>query len=234
MTEPSAPRTRYVHAVIRRNGKFLMLYSEAYGYYKFPHDAAGDDETAEQALCRIVSAQTGMNLLPACIGQRRTAICTDDDGSVHEHIYCCCKPEGEPAGGQSSKGGRFTLRTVSPGTALDQNAPEGHGILTDDRRFQAMLERERVMLLSFRGSSALKCSVIALAASLLFPLLPGLYYLITGFDSPTDGGTVTGTDAFEIGVIFGCFPAVPAVLVSTVCLLLSLRDRRRKNMPRKS
>ena len=78
MTDDPLPHTRHIHAVIRQSGKFLMLYSKAYGYYKFLHGEMQEDETPERALCRIVPAQTGLTVCP-------------------ESIRPCCKVEYHPA-----------------------------------------------------------------------------------------------------------------------------------------
>ena len=66
---------------------------------------------------------------------------------------------------------------------------------------------------------------IALAVSLLFPLVTGLYLLVNGFHSPTDGGTVTGKDAFALGFIFGCVPAVPAAVISLIWMIGNRKRR---------
>lgn len=113
------------------------------------------------------------------------------------------------------------------GAALSVNTQGDHGMLSDDARFRAVLERDALALRSARRFSPVQLSIMAIAGSLLIPMISGLGCMIFGFHSPTDGGTVTGTDGFIVGAFLGCFPALPAAAVSVICLLLSLRDRRK-------
>ena len=223
MTDAPLAQTRHIHAVIRQGGRFLMLYSEAYGYFKFPHDTADAAETPEQALCRIVTEQTGLtvcagSILPCCKVEYHPA-----DGSLQEHVYFRCRVSGKRTADDPDD--RFTLTEVSRLQALDTNRQQEHGILTDDARFRAMMRRENLALQMYRRRSPFQSSCIALAVSLLFPLITGLYLLLTGFHSPTDGGTLTGSDAFLLGVLLGCFPAVPAALVSLIMLIANRKQR---------
>ena len=78
----------------------------------------------------------------------------------------------------------------------------------------------------------LMLSIIAVTGSLLIPVIGGLSCLLFGFDSPTDGGTVTGSDAFLVGLILGFLAAGPPVVVSIVSLALSLKNRH--SLPQKS
>ena len=216
----------HIHAVIRQKGGFVMLYSGKYSYYKFPHGEKQPDETPEQALCRIVSAQTGLTALPESIRLYSNAAGAAENGNAQMHMYYCCKVSGAPdtvPDGDS----RFTLREISRKEALAADTPAGHGILTDDAQFQAMLRRETDVLRSFQNPAPLLLSIAAASGSLLIPVIGGLSCLIFGFHSPTDGGYVSGMDAFEVGLILGIFPAGPAAAVSLAALILSLRDRHR-------
>lgn len=222
----SVPQQHEVHAVIRQNGRYLMLYSEKYCYCKFPHGTAEPDETPEQALCRIVSAQTGMSLLPQC-AEPCITICSDGESGTKLHTYLLCKVSNAPAANVSGSE-RFRLKMLRCREALSCNEAGSHGILNDDVRFQAMLNRENLVLHSFCGSKPLHLSILALIGSLLIPVICGISCFIFGFHSPTDGGYVYGLDAFETGLILGIFPAAPALTVSIAALLLSLLDKRRK------
>lgn len=219
MTDP-----RHVHAVIRQGGAFLMRYSSRYCYYQFPHDTAGAEESPEQALCRIVPAQTGLTVEPGSIRLCCRVISHPDEGSRQEHLYFRCRSNEGTAAAHPAPDDRFTLQAVSRSTALEMNTKADHGILTDDTRFQAMLDRENLALRTYRLLTPVQLCGIALAVSLLFPFLAGLYLMLFGFDSPTDGGTVTGLNAFYIGVLFGIVPAVPAAIVSLILLLESRKQ----------
>ncbi len=223
MTGESKPPAVHVHAVIRRGGGFLMLHSEKFAYDKFPHGEQQSDETPEQALSRIVSAQTGLTVRQKGIRPLITVNAERESGAVQVHAYYICKAEGT----LSAEGDRFRPVTVSRGAALALNMQGDHGMLSDDVRFRAMLEREALALHSARRFSPVQLSIIAVVFSVLFPMISGLGCMIFGFHSPTDGGTVTGTDGFIVGAFFGCFPALPAAAVSVICLLLCLKDRRK-------
>lgn len=223
MTGESKPPAVHVHAVIRRRGGFLMLRSEKFAYYKFPHGGQQPGETPEQALSRIVSAQTGLTVRQKGIRPLITVNAERESGAVQVHAYYICKADGT----LSAEGDRFRPVTVSRAEALSVNTQGDHGMLSDDARFRAMLERDALALRSVRRFSPVQLSIIAIVFSVLFPMISGLGCMIFGFHSPTDGGTVTGTDGFIAGAFFGCFPALPAAAVSVICLLLSLRDRRR-------
>ena len=54
------------------------------------------------------------------------------------------------------------------------------------------LEREALVLRSVRRFSPVQLSIMAIAGSVLIPLIGGLSCMLFGFHSPTDGGTVTG------------------------------------------
>ena len=223
MTVESKPPAVHVHAVIRRGGGFLMLHSENFAYYKFSHGEQQPDETPEQALSRIVSAQTGLTVRQKGIRPLLTVNAERESGAVQVHAYYICKAEGA----LSAEGDRFRPVTVSRGAAIAVNAQSDHGMLSDDVRFRAVLEREALVLRSVRRFSPVQLSIMAIAGSVLIPLIGGLSCMLFGFHSPTDGGTVTGTDGFIVGAFLGCFPALPAAAVSVICLLLSLKDRRK-------
>ena len=223
MTGESKPPAVHVHAVIRRGGGFLMLHSEKFAYYKFPHGEQQPGEMPEQALSRIVSAQTGLTVRQKEIRPLLTVNAERESGAVQVHAYYICKAEGT----LSAEGDRFRPVTVSRAEALSVNTQGDHGMLSDDARFRAVLERDALALRSVRRFSPVQLSIIAIVFSVLFPMISGLGCMIFGFHSPTDGGTVTGTDGFITGAFLGCFPALPAAAVSVICLLLSLRDRRK-------
>ncbi len=217
MTDDPLPHTRRIHAVIRQGGKFLMLYSKVYSYYKFLHGEMQESETPEQALCRIVPAQTGLTVCPESIRPCCKVEYHPADGNLQEHLYFRCSVSGERTAG--SPDDRFALTAISRGQALQTNRQSGHGLLSDDAAFRAMLKRENLALQMYPRLTPLQSGGIALAVSLLFPLVTGLYLLANGFHSPTDGGTVTGKDAFALGFIFGCVPAVPAAVISLIWMI---------------
>jgi ADP-ribose pyrophosphatase YjhB (NUDIX family) len=227
MTELSVLPAVHIHAVIRRGGRFLMLYSEKHCYYKFPHGEKQTDETPVQAVCRIVSEQTGLTALPAHICPLISVNGQKDDGTAQMHEYYTCKVGGDPEDAVFPDSSRFRTETVSRGQALAANTQGDHGILAGDARLQAMLERDNFALRSVRRFSPLMLSIATTAGSLLIPVIGGLSCLLCGFHSPTDGAFVYGTDAFLIGLVLGIFPAGPAFVISLVSLALSLRDRRR-------
>ena len=204
-----------------------MLYSGKYGYYKFPHGQTETGETPEQALCRIVSAQTGLSVLPESIRPCCNVMYHPEDSGTQAHFYYGCKVSGTHSAAAPDGEGRFLLKEISRRQALTANKTEDHGILAEDARFQAMLNRENLVLHSLRIFTPLMLSIFAVIGSLLIPVIGGLSCLIFGFHSPTDGGYVYGMDAFEVGLILGIFPAGPALAVSIAALLLSLRDKRR-------
>ena len=222
--DAAVPPGCHVHAMIRQDGSYLMLHSERFGYYKFPDGQAAPAETPVQTLCRIVSAQTGLTVLPESIRLHCQGSRDAEDGSRHRDLYYRCAVTGEPSAALAENG-RFRLTAVPRSRALAANRNGSHGILSDDARFRAMLARENAALGAF--SIPLLLSIAALAGSLLIPLTGGLSCLLFGFHSPTDGGMVYGWDAVAVGMILGIFPAGPPAAVSIAALAVSLVNRHR-------
>ena len=59
------------------------------------------------------------------------------------------------------------------GAALAVNTQGDHGMLSNDARFRAMLERDALALRSVRRFSPVQLSIMAIADSVLIPLIGG-------------------------------------------------------------
>lgn len=54
-------------AIIRRDGKILLMHSKKYDYYKLPGGGIEKDEDPKEALCREVREETGYEVIPESI-----------------------------------------------------------------------------------------------------------------------------------------------------------------------
>ncbi len=178
-----------------------------------------------------------------------------EDIFIQENYYYFCDAE-DTADAQSldayEAAAQFTPEWVTPAQAIAVNE-RARSSTNSDRHRSVMIEREnRVLRLlseeypalftegdggtvkqisgtathSGNGFRPLTVSIIATVCALLLPLACGLSCLLFGFDSPTDGGSVSGTDAFAVGLLLGMLFAGPAAVVSLISLAMSLRDRR--------
>ena len=79
-------------AIIERDGKVLVMYSQKYRYYKFPGGGIEAGETPQQALVREVREESGYTVLPETIEEfgsvlRRNRDAKDPDGIFEQQNY---------------------------------------------------------------------------------------------------------------------------------------------------
>lgn len=79
-----------VRAIIERDGKLAMVFSEKEGYYKFPGGGIEENESHAQALLRETAEETGLQIVPASLRAfgkireiRKSTLFADE---VFEHI----------------------------------------------------------------------------------------------------------------------------------------------------
>lgn len=139
-----------VRAIILRDGKVGMVYSQKYDYYKFPGGGIESGEDHISALVRETLEEVGLCVIRDSVREFGYVhrLQFDYTGTadifVQDNYYYLCEVE-DRAGEQSLDGyeadERFTLRFVSPAYAIATNRGCDHG--PKDPR---MIERESRVL----------------------------------------------------------------------------------------
>lgn len=86
-----------VRAVIDRDGKVLLIYSQKYDYYKFPGGGINENETREDALIREVKEESGYRIIRESIREfgrvlRRQRDSFDENQIFEqENLYYFCR-----------------------------------------------------------------------------------------------------------------------------------------------
>ena len=136
--------------IILRNGKVAMVHSLKYDYFKFPGGGIEPGETPVAALCREVTEESGLRVLPDSIREyglvHRVQKSDQEDVEifVQDNYYYLCEvqPEAEPQKLDDYEAEeRFTLEFVDPDKAIRTNREKDHG-----PKDQLMLEREARVL----------------------------------------------------------------------------------------
>lgn len=117
-----------VRAVILHGGCLAMVYSQMYGYYKFPGGGLELGESYQAALCREVREETGLVVCPESVRPYGRVQQVQrghlEPVFVQNSFYFLCRASG-PACSQrldayeAEEG--FTLRFVPPETAMAAN-----------------------------------------------------------------------------------------------------------------
>jgi len=90
-TRPSA------RAIIHKNGKVLLVYSQKYNYYKFPGGGIKNDEKIEDALIREVREETGYQVIADSIEEyghvmrRQKDTYNEDSIFEQDNLYYFCE-----------------------------------------------------------------------------------------------------------------------------------------------
>lgn len=89
-------------AIIVRDGKALMIYSEKYDYFKFPGGGIEDGETPQEAVIRETAEESGYRIIPSSIEEFGRVVRRNRD-KYHENayfeqenLYWFCEVEEEP------------------------------------------------------------------------------------------------------------------------------------------
>ncbi|MBP5489839.1 MAG: NUDIX domain-containing protein [Lachnospiraceae bacterium] len=96
---PDGPvfRRPSARGIIERDGKFLVMHSRKYGYYKFPGGGIEAGEDPKEALIREVAEETGCVVIPESIEEYgsvfRRELDTDNPDGIfeQENYYYFCK-----------------------------------------------------------------------------------------------------------------------------------------------
>ena len=139
-----------VRAIILRDGKVGMVYSQKYNYYKFPGGGIEGDEDHLNALTRETLEEVGLCVIRESVREFGYVhrLQFDYTGAadifVQDNYYYLCEVEDQAReqsldGYEADEG--FTLRFVSPADAIATNRGCDHG--PKDLR---MIERESRVL----------------------------------------------------------------------------------------
>ena len=143
-----------VRAIIKKDGRFAMVHSRKYDYYKFPGGGIEDGEDHVTALIREVREETGLNVTPSEIreyGMVRRIQKGKSDGTVfvQDNFYYFCEVQegntGQNLDDYESEEG-FTLEYVTAEKVIETNRNADHGEMNEDEFYPLMIERDaRVM-----------------------------------------------------------------------------------------
>ena len=143
-----------VRAIIKKDGRFAMVHSRKYDYYKFPGGGIEDGEDHVTALIREVREETGLNVTPSEIreyGMVRRIQKGKSDGTVfvQDNFYYFCEVQegntGQNLDDYESEEG-FTLEYVTAEKVIETNRNADHGAMNEDEFYPLMIERDaRVM-----------------------------------------------------------------------------------------
>lgn len=136
-------------AIIIRDGKVAMVYSQKYDYYKFPGGGMEQGEDPVQAMIRETAEEAGMSVLPESVQEygyvHRVSKSDHPDADIflQDNFYYLCEVCADRAQNLDDyeAAERFTPLWVTPETAIETNRFHYHGS-TD----QTMLEREARVL----------------------------------------------------------------------------------------
>lgn len=137
-----------VRGIIPRHGRVAMVHSLKYDYYKFPGGGIEPGETPEQALCREVLEESGLQVIPRTIREyglvHRVQKGQREEMFIQDNYYYLCDTEPDAKAQQLDDyeaEERFTLEYVDPRHAIRANRFPDHG-----PKDQNMLEREARVL----------------------------------------------------------------------------------------
>ena len=146
-------------SVIIRNGTLAMIYSEKYGYYKFPGGGIEPGEDPVAAVIRETREEAGLVILPDTVkayGYVHRVQKSDRDPAerfVQDNYYYLCEVEettvSQHLDDYEAKEG-FTLRYVSPQTVIKANrsvgsTPYNKAMFEREARVAEMLVEEEIV-----------------------------------------------------------------------------------------
>lgn len=136
-------------AIIIREGKAAMVYSQKYDYYKFPGGGIEKNEDPIHAMIRETAEEAGLSVLPESIREygyvHRISKSDHPDADIflQDNFYYFCQAKADTAQSlddyEAEEG--FIPLWVAPKTAIEVNRCHDHGS-TD----QTMLERDARVL----------------------------------------------------------------------------------------
>ncbi len=214
-----------VRGIIQKDGKYALIHSLKYDYYKFPGGGAekGEDHTA--TLCREVLEESGLVVIPSSVREyglvHRVQKGFDSDMFIQDNYYYFCDAEKEiqPQRLEHNEAEeQFVLEFVTLKDAIEANERHDHGEKAGSERFECIIQRETgvMHMLEKEGGkkrfSPLLLTFIPYAAILLY----GLFCAVHGIEF---WGTAYGFDGFFLGVMFFSIYLSPLLVV---CLIIQL------------
>ena len=221
-----------VRGIIQKDGKYALIHSLKYDYYKFPGGGAekGEDHTA--TLCREVLEESGLVVIPSSVREyglvHRVQKGIDSDMFIQDNYYYFCDVEEEIQPQrleQNEAEEQFVLEFVTLKDAIEANERHDHGEKAGNERFECIIQRETgvMHLLEKEGGkkrfSPLLLTFIPYAAILLY----GLFCAVHGVDFLWSRSY--GFDGFFVGVLAAGIFLSPLL---AVCLIIQLACLARK------
>jgi len=130
-------------AIIIRDGKIALVYSELYDYYKFAGGGIEEGEDEVTALCREVREEIGLRVKKETVRPYGQALRKEKRGEVvlvQNNIFFLCDAEDASEKrdlDEYEEEEKFVLRWVAPQEAIQVNRTHPHG-----KKGPYMIERE--------------------------------------------------------------------------------------------
>lgn len=149
----SVGRRPSVRAIIIRDGKLAMVYSQKYDYYTFSGGGVDEGESHEHALIREIAEELGLEVIPESIKEYGLVVRKEkgmfEDLFIQENYFYTCEV-GDSVVAQKLEGyeadERFTLCWVDPMEAIEVNSKPEHGEATETSWAKHLFERETIII----------------------------------------------------------------------------------------
>lgn len=147
-TDGTVGKRPSARAIIIKDEKIAMVYSDKYDYYKFPGGGVEQGEDNVDAMIREVKEETGLEVIPDSVREYGVAIRKEkgkkEDLFLQENYYYLCRV-GDKVRRQKldeyESEERFTLRWTTAKQAIETNLYHDH-FGKDSLIARHMMERE--------------------------------------------------------------------------------------------
>lgn len=138
-----------VRAIIIKDGKLALVYSEKYDYFIFAGGGINAGETMEEALIREIQEEIGLEVMRESIAEYGLVVRKEkghiDDLFIQENYYFTCEVS-EHTVAQNLDGyeaeERYVLRWVTPEEAIEINRTHSHERQENAEYCKRLMERE--------------------------------------------------------------------------------------------
>ncbi len=142
-----------VRAIIIRDGKLAMVYSEKYDYYLFPGGGIDAGESMEEALVREVAEELGLEVIPESIREYGLMVRREkgkrEDLFIQENNMFLCDVTDRVAAQKLDAyeaAERYVLRWVAPAKIVEVNRSHSHDEQPDSQYSVRFMERENWLI----------------------------------------------------------------------------------------
>lgn len=142
-----------VRAIIIRENKIALVYSEKYDYYIFAGGGINEGETREEALVREIQEELGLEIIPETIAEYGLIVRKEkgklDDLFIQENYYYTCDVKDSVVSQRLDdyeEEEKYILRWVTPDEVRVTNLTHSHSEQEDAKYCERLMERETWLL----------------------------------------------------------------------------------------